>query len=328
MDPTGLSKPLEKLIEVIASGIGVVSRPYLIRRTADARAYEIRVISNAIEESRRLIGEVAYTERGVEISGPGEEPALPSLDERIERRLSYQQAKRQRNLEAISQVAADELRTADEVSDEPVDEDWISRFFLNAEDVSNEMMQRIWGKILAGEVKKPGSYSVRTLEVTRNLTQSEAEAFANVGRLAVEAGGKAFVLDPDNQNWLLEKYGISLVNLLLLQELGLMYPTGLKFVMHKAEEDRQEIFILGDHCLVVERPADTPQQSLPAVVLTGVGKELIRLVDRQFDLIYAQKLASLVKHEGVAVKYSKIVEFFPDGVRHSGLMDLPPEDTQ
>jgi len=39
-DLTGLSKPLTRLIEVIASGIGAVSRPYFIKREADAHAYE------------------------------------------------------------------------------------------------------------------------------------------------------------------------------------------------------------------------------------------------------------------------------------------------
>ena len=47
-DLAGLSEPLKRLIEVISSGIGNVYKPYLIRKTADAKAYEIKVIANAI----------------------------------------------------------------------------------------------------------------------------------------------------------------------------------------------------------------------------------------------------------------------------------------
>ena len=49
-DIVGLSKPLTRLIEVISSGVGAVSRSYLIKKNADARAHEIRLISKALED--------------------------------------------------------------------------------------------------------------------------------------------------------------------------------------------------------------------------------------------------------------------------------------
>lgn len=49
-DLAGLSEPLKRLIEVISGGIGNVSKPYLIKKTADAKAYEIKVISDAMAE--------------------------------------------------------------------------------------------------------------------------------------------------------------------------------------------------------------------------------------------------------------------------------------
>ena len=53
-DLAGLSEPLKRLIEVISSGIGNVSKPYLIRKTADAKAYEIKVIAEAMAENREV----------------------------------------------------------------------------------------------------------------------------------------------------------------------------------------------------------------------------------------------------------------------------------
>ena len=45
-DIAGLSKPLKKLIEVIAEGIGAVSRPVLTRLNANAKVYEIHTVAN------------------------------------------------------------------------------------------------------------------------------------------------------------------------------------------------------------------------------------------------------------------------------------------
>ena len=50
-DLAGLSEPLKKFIEVVSQGVGALSKPYLIRKTADAKAYEIKVISQAIKKT-------------------------------------------------------------------------------------------------------------------------------------------------------------------------------------------------------------------------------------------------------------------------------------
>jgi hypothetical protein len=49
-DLVGLSKPLTRLIEVVSQGVGAVGTPYLIKRTADARAHEIKVIGDALKQ--------------------------------------------------------------------------------------------------------------------------------------------------------------------------------------------------------------------------------------------------------------------------------------
>jgi len=40
------------------------------------------------------------------------------------------------------------------------------------------------GKVLAGEVKRPGSYSLRALDLLKNMTQQEAEMFVRVGKVS------------------------------------------------------------------------------------------------------------------------------------------------
>ena len=161
--------PLEKLIDVMSKGFGVLYSPREIRKNADAKAYEIKVLEKA-----KLAADLKRTDKTSE------------LEQKISARITHQEAKRQQNIDNISYVAAKQLEHEETVSEEQVDEDWISRFFNISQDVSNEEMQTLWGRILAGEVKQPNSFSLRTLEILKNITHSEAEIFNRLAKMRLE----------------------------------------------------------------------------------------------------------------------------------------------
>ena len=48
------------------------------------------------------------------------------------------------------------------------EEDWLFRWRDHAGSVSSDQLQAIWRRVLAGEIKTPGSYSLRTLDFLRN----------------------------------------------------------------------------------------------------------------------------------------------------------------
>lgn len=94
--------------------------------------------------------------------------------------LEYVEQKRLRNFKQVSQLTVSvllELPAHSTVSEEPVDADWTARFFENVKDVSNEDMQKLWAMLLAGEIASPGRFSLRTLDVLRNMTSVEANLF-------------------------------------------------------------------------------------------------------------------------------------------------------
>src|SRR5690554_3131042 len=191
-DILGLGKvlPIDKLIDIVSSVAGRLSKPYFDRKDIDTKAYEIKklaearaeemkIISKAVKENFCLTGGIEYSETGIAITSPKELPkseeiieiSTPTLDERTQSRIDFKEAKKQLNLESVTAYAAEQLKDEPPVTDEPIDEDWKTRFFNIAEEVSNEEMQALWGRILAGEIKKPKSYSLRTLEVLRNLSK-------------------------------------------------------------------------------------------------------------------------------------------------------------
>lgn len=207
-----LSRPLTKLVEVVQNGIGAIGRPFLVIINAHARG-RARLIREGYAHKLRKLKAANNAELAALSSAPlellGSSVVIPMLPEsQTEEALSIdvvfddaevadtliiraahteQDVKRRANVETIAAEAADHM--PEDVSDHPVDEDWIARFFSHAQDVSGEEMQRLWGKILAGEVQTPGRFSVRTLDVLRNLSRTEAAAFAQIA---------PFMEEPDN----------------------------------------------------------------------------------------------------------------------------------
>lgn len=294
-------KPLEKLIDVISNGIGTVYRPRSIRKDAEAKAFEIEIIerakSKALAEGK-IIDADTY--------------------ERIQERILNKEIKRQENIDSVSRIAIEQIEQEQTVSNEPVNEDWTTRFFNIVENVSDNEMQNLWGRILAGEVKQPNSYSLRTLETLKNLTQNEAEIFTKFASLSFTSNKTSFVLNPDNSDYLEKKHNITFADRLLLEEAGLISANDLSYTLRG--QNAITPFVFGSQVILVERQESAPVQELPVLVFTKTGTELLKLIEQKTDIQYFNKFASLLKTEKVNVSYATIVELTETNVRHT----LPP----
>lgn len=153
--PGGFGRAAEKLADTIRHIVDVSIPADRLRKTAQAQA-DVEVILAK--------GRADATE----------------IEARAAERVSKQELRRQRNLESITKKAFEALPSSDQLSDSPVDQDWIARFFKECEDISDEQMQQIWGRILAGQVARPGSFAPRTLSVTRDLTKDDANLFTQL----------------------------------------------------------------------------------------------------------------------------------------------------
>jgi hypothetical protein len=91
------------------------------------------------------------------------------------------------NLQKAAESAADHLAndTADGSSAEAPSDDWLNRFMRLAEDASSERLQDLFGRILAGEIMRPGRISLSTLRVVSELDQKIADDFSAAWALSV-----------------------------------------------------------------------------------------------------------------------------------------------
>ena len=352
-DIFGIGKvlPIDKLIDIVSQVTGRVSKPYFDKKDIDTKAYEItklaeakaeemKIISCAIKENFIGSGTIEYKENGLTVSSPKEllqnkTPEIeiiptPSLQERTSERINFKEGRKQLNIESITANAAEELRDEPPVSNEPIDEDWSTRFFNIAEDISNDDMQAIWGRILAGEIKNPKSYSLRTLEILKNLTKKEAETFMKFADFAITSSNTSFILSFEKEKLLKETYKLNLNERLLLEELGFLNSTELSFVVKPSKESKENIyFTIGNTIVSLEKPPNQPEQNFSILVFTKIGQELLKLVQSNPNLDYIKLLASKIRKEGYIIKYGNILKRFEDGrINHTFLIDVPLTDEE
>lgn len=272
-----LVSPAEKLIEAVSGAIGKAYEPKHVRKMADAKAYELKLISDTVRNNSDV--PIVYDSTGVSIDTSNFE----EIAKRASSRLAYQEITKQQNIEAVADNAYEELENIQDVSSEPVNPDWTLRFFNSVENISNEDMQKIWGRILAGEIKRPHTYSYRTLEKLKNMTQQEAECFQIVSTLALRHSGKDFILNDED---ILKKYSVYFGHILLLEECGLMMAQNLSLNLSAAIDQSDYLYnseIIG---LINGKTAESQRIVLPVFLFTESGSQLIKAIQPQVNTQY------------------------------------------
>lgn len=272
-----LVSPAEKLIEAVSGAIGRAYEPRHIRRMADAKAYELKMISDAVRNNSDV--PIVYDSTGVSIDTSNFE----EIAKRASSRLAYQEITKQQNIEAVADNAYQELQGTDSVSSAPVDPDWMFRFFNAVENISNVDMQKIWGRILAGEIQSPNRYSYRTLEKLRNITTEEAQLFQKVAALSLANGNHKFLLNDDS---LINKYGIYFSHILNLEECGLMSSQSLSLNLSISNEETEVVWnshILGK---IVGTTPEVEKISLSIYIFTEAGCQLLDAIQPEQSKTY------------------------------------------
>ena len=236
--------------------------------------------------------------------------------------IQLQEAKRLRNRSAVAQQAIQELGDA-EVPDHEPDHDWTARFFNYVQDISSEEAQSLWAKVLAGEVERPGSTSIRTLSILRNLDQASARLFRRLCSVCVSlspSGGRLFgVRAPSlggdaGQNALI-RYGLGFGDLNVLNEYGLIisgynswrdYSMSIGLYPSQPKPDKP-LFVVplgfqGRYWVLsptTERHPVDKEFGLSGVALTLAGQELAKIVDLEPMVDYTQALMEFFQKQSL-----------------------------
>lgn len=271
---SGLSKPGTKLIEKVSNAIGVLYEPTRIRKKAKAEAEAKRT---------ELISRLE----------------LEGIEKRAVERFLKRETKRQENIENITIQAAQSLSDTDNVFD--IDEDWIEAFFRECEDISDEQMQTLWGKILSEEAKSKGSFSRRTLKLLSTLSKEEANLITSFGKFVWQASNLTPILMADENG---NAEGISFIELSILDSLGVIQQ-GLGYNLN-FKNKKARIGYYGIAILVEFQNDDSTTWNLPigTALLTPIGQELMKICGSSPDIAYLHKFINKTNIEGSQVKIS------------------------
>ncbi|WP_052732782.1 DUF2806 domain-containing protein [Hymenobacter terrenus] len=361
-DLAGLSAPLTKLIETVGAGGGrladgvrrIVSAYWLVSKDARNEAERIRLVEGAktqtMSERAKMLGALARSPqrelKGLDINAQGEVSAqlagipseLQDLHERSARRAAYENMVQQLNWDAVTGFAAEALSQETTVAQEPVDQDWTTRLRSISQDVSSEEMQALWGNILAGEIKQPGSYSLRTLEVLQNLTQREAELFRIAANFTVRFGGacRVGISRYGYHEMVSARYGFDYQNLMALIDCGLVSSNDGNIGIHTGQVDestgavdkQSDEFQIGNQVLVVQSdaPVSTHYNVYP---YTKAGNELYGLVasNAKLPISFLVDFTKPMRTEGMQTFYAELIRETEDGsfVYAEPLIEIPKE---
>ena len=202
------------------------------------------------------------------------------------------------NREKVAEKAQTIHIEGEKDEDKTIDTDWLNRFFGIVEDVSDEDMQDIWARILAGENKHPSSYSLRTLDVLRNMSKEEAKLFVDCTKYLCL---KDKLLIEDD-------YGLSLDEQLLLTDIGLISNEDLQTTITVNPKGTMNIVVNKNHLLVFTNPTDNKKEiKIKDRQLTRVGKELLNLIDETDYLKAVDVIVKKLKGAGFdPIKLHKI----------------------
>lgn len=145
-------------------------------------------------------------------------------------------------------------------------------------------MQVLWGKLLAGEIKKPGSFSLRTLSTLKTMSQQEAEIFNECSQFVLKCKSDTeglewdyFLMDND-MGTLLNSYDIPFSKIMVLDQAGLITSNSTIHIFFTIDPNNSET-IYGHHKAINIKNNGDKQVRVDhsAYIFTQAGNELLTL---------------------------------------------------
>lgn len=250
------------LVEKISDAVGGIFKPYQIVRVAKAEAQADRV------RAESQIG-------------------ISDLQRRAFHRFLEEEAKKQKNIEDITAKALPQLEENSQPNE--VEDDWITNFFDRCRLISDNEMQGLWSRVLAGEANAPGTYSKRTVNFLSALDKNDAELFTKLCGFAWLIGNLVPLIY-DEQQEIYNELGINFDTLSHLESIGLIQFQSLGFKRLKLPKTFAVLYYGIPISLTMPNEIHN-EMKLGKVMLTKTGHELAPIcgsepVEGFFDYVY------------------------------------------
>lgn len=316
-------KLLIKLWETIAEkGIGSLLSPWQTKRQgrahSDVRRHELLLMAQAEADAadlrsgkKRLLEDGSFITlqtsakfeseyKGVTIIEIEPTISIESFAEKGLNSISADAARAEINVSKAVIYAEESLYEDPQTpSDRNIDDDWLFVWRENAGRVTNEDLQKLWGGVLAGEIKSPGSYSIRTLDFIRTLSRTDAE---QISKLAIYVIEDRIIR---SQKDYLSNMGVTFDFLLQMQELGMISGVeghGLSSTFPSLTNNTYT-YVLRSHgkALIITHDDASIELKVETYLLTKIGKEILGLGQFEPDITYLMQTGKQIVAKGFSV---------------------------
>jgi hypothetical protein len=186
-------------------------------------------------------------------------------------------------------------------SEEPVEEDWFFSWREAASGFSSDYMEKLWAEVLAGEVLAPKTFSLRTLDYLKTLSQDEAETIDKLSAFII--GGRVYT-DAKNS---LEANDLGFHGCLQLQDLGILQGVnseGLRGIFNSTlTNDKGYLTQVVAKNLLMLLFSDVERNFRPSCyVLTKTGREIMNLSRLPLNEAYLEEVKSTIEKQGFKIE--------------------------
>lgn len=252
----------------------------------------------------------------------------PEFPQRASNTFAKKILREQYNLEKILGFATDILRgkqydnstnqQAESETEKSIDDDWFNIFEKEASQKSTEEVQHRFARVLAGEIEKPGSYSIRAVKILGELDQYVAALFKTLCSACVFLGIPNSKIHIDARvpslsgragTNALGKYGLNFVQLNILNEYGLIisdYDTWLTcdgIIEYQGDPAPLQFYHQGSTWVLLPLPErdNKMELRLSGVVFSEVGRELFHIVDQNPMPEYTEDLKKFFAEQNLSM---------------------------
>lgn len=227
----------------------------------------------------------------------------------------------QLNLDNITYLAAKELAAphtdkSENISEgeiPPIDDEWLNKFESHARIKSSEEMKLIFSKILSGEIRKPGSFSMRTIELISQLDNRAAKMFQTLCNLTCGVflgnhllDARVITFSGSAASNSLASFGLPFSSLNILEEYGLIisdYNSWITYSSCIANENNVVVSAIkfGDKkfgLIPNNREKYDKELKINGVGLTFAGKELYKIIPVEENTKYEEALFDFFEKKG------------------------------
>lgn len=225
----------------------------------------------------------------------------PAVMDRAKARYLAGALRGQENVEAVFQAALPHIPMSDTSEEldsaEGLDQDWADAFAKQAEIASSSELRERLGKVLAGEIKRKGTYPRSVVRVIAELEQPELQAMRQVGTNIME---NLLYVDPTGA----EKLDMN--SLLTLSAEGLISDSGAGLTATKTIRDDGTTYYLGNPFSLWVKGNPGVKLNFDVLSLSKTGRAVAELLGPFDNRAFLEQISERLKGQVYETAITKV----------------------